>query len=133
LGSKNKKLLGIITSIILHNLRNAFESKELYITKRKLFLIEEKHPIEFIYIKTNQFQNILDGTIAKCNYTKDREVLNFISYIDEKYVLYGIVNNSYYIHLTTLFYPSKKQLKNCFESMKFFNEKFEKDLEEYLN
>lgn len=132
MGSKNKKLLGIITSIILHHIRNRFDSKELYITKRKILLIEEKHPLEFIYIKTNQFQNILDCTIAKCDYTKDGEVLNFISYINETYVLYGIANNSYYTHLTTLFYPSNKQLKNCFTSMKFFNEKYKKDLEDYL-
>ncbi len=51
LGSKNKKLLGLITAIIIHNIRNIFNSKELYITKRKLALIETKHPNEFFYIK----------------------------------------------------------------------------------
>ena len=58
MGSKNKKLLGLITAIIIHNIRNIFNSKELYITKRKLALIEIKHPNEFLYIKNNQFQNM---------------------------------------------------------------------------
>jgi hypothetical protein len=66
LGSKNRKLLGVITSLMLHHLRNIFDDKELYITKRKLTLIQEKHPKEFQYIKDDQFQKILDGTVANC-------------------------------------------------------------------
>jgi len=132
LGSKNKKLLGLITAIIIHNIRNIFNSKELYITKRKLALIETKHPNEFLYIKNNQFQNILDNTVASCEYNQDETIINFIAFIDGKYILFGISNNSYYAHLSTIFYPSKKQLKNCMLSMKFFSEKDKNSFEEYL-
>ena len=44
----------------------------------------------------------------------------------------GISNNSYYVHLSTIFYPSKKQLKNCMLSMKFFSEKDKNSIEQYL-
>ncbi len=118
--------------MILHHIRNIFNAKELYITKRKLDLILLKHPLEFQYIKSDNFQIILDNTVAKCEYNKDKQVINFISYIDNKYILYGISNNNYYTSLTTIFYPSKKQLNNCKVTMKFFNEKFKYDFDEFL-
>jgi hypothetical protein len=133
LGSKNKILLGLITNYMLHHIRNVFGDKKLYITKRKLELIKIKHPLEYDYIKSNNFQIILDNCVAKCKYSKDEKVLNFISFIDNKYILYGISNNSYYTHLTTIFYPSKKQLTNCKITMKFFSEKPKQDFEEFIN
>ena len=133
MGSKNKKLLGFITAMMLHHVRNKFNSKELYITKRKVILIEEKHENEYLYIKNDLFQNILNSTVANCQYSKDNDVINFIAFWDDKYILFGIANNSYYTHLTTIFYPSQKQLKNCQSTMKFFNEKFKKDFEDYIN
>ncbi len=132
MGSKNKILLGLITSIILHKIRNIFDSKELYITKRKYNLIQIKHPSEFLYIKENRFQSILDNTVAKCEYSKDKSVINFIAYIDNKYILFGISNNSFYTYLSTIFYPSNKQLKNCKDTMVFFSDKDKMDFEEYL-
>ena len=111
MGSKNKKLLGLITAIIIHNIRNIFNSKELYITKRKLALIEIKHPNEFLYIKNNQFQNILDNTVASCEYSQDETIINFIAFVDGKYILFGISNNSYYVHLSTIFIQVKNSWK----------------------
>jgi hypothetical protein len=73
LGSKNKKFLGFITSIILHHIRNVFDDKELYITKRKLALIKTKHILEFEYIKNDNFQIILNNCVAKCEYSKDKK------------------------------------------------------------
>jgi len=118
---------------MFHHIRNIFSAKKLYITKRKLELIKTKHSLEYEYIKSNSFQTILDNCVAKCEYSKDEKVLNFISFIDGKYILYGISNNSYYTHLTTIFYPSKKQLINCKVTMKFFSEKLKQDFEEFLN
>jgi len=46
LGSKNRIFLAIISSLILHKLRNVFHSKELYITKAKLNKIKTKHNYE---------------------------------------------------------------------------------------
>ena len=108
---------------MFHHIRNVFSEKKLYITKRKLELIKIKHPLEYKYIKNNSFQIILDNCVSKCEYSKDEKVLNFISFIDGKYILYGISNNSYYTPLSTIFYPSKKQLTNCKVTMKFFSEK----------
>lgn len=117
---------------MLHHIRNVFDSKELYITKRKLELIQIKHPIEFEYIKNDDFQIILDNCVAQCEYSKDKNILNFLTRIENKYILYGISNNSYYTHITTVFYPSKKQLTNCKKTMKFFNEIYKSDFEEFL-
>ena len=133
MGSKNKILLGLITNYMFHHIRNVFSAKELYITKRKLELIKMKHPLEYEYIKNDDFQTILNNCVAKCEYSKDTKVLNFISFIDDKYILFGISNNSYYTYLSTIFYPSKKQLINCKQTMKFFSEKAKKDFEEFLN
>jgi hypothetical protein len=133
LGSKNKVMLGFITNYMFHHIRNEFSDKKLYITKRKLELIKSKHALEYEYIKSKKFQAILDNCISKCLYSKDEKVLNFISFIDGKYILYGISNNSYYTHLSTIFYPSKKQLINCKATMKFFSEKSKQDFEEFLN
>ena len=83
-------------------------------------------------IKNNQFQNILDNTVASCEYSQDETIINFIAFVDGKYILFGISNNSYYVHLSTIFYPSKKQLKNCMQSMKFFSQKDKNSFEEYL-
>ncbi len=117
---------------MFHNNRNIFEDKELYITKRKLELVQLKHPQESKYINNNEFQIILDNTIANCGYSKDNDILNFISYFDNKYILYGISNNSYYIYLTTIFYPSKKQLNNCKNTINFFNLNAKEIFEDYL-
>ena len=133
MGTKNKILIGMISDIILHKIRNLFNSKELYITKRKYNLIQVKHPQEFVYIKESNFQLILDNTIAKCEYSKDKSVMNFISYVDNRYILFGISNNSYYTYLSTMFYPSKKQLKNRRETMVFFSEKDKINFEEFIN
>jgi len=116
----------------IHHIRNFFDSKDLYITKRKEQLIRTKHPIESSYIINNKFQNVLDNTIATCQYGKDNNIKNFISFIDEQYILYGISNNGYYIHVTTLFYPSKKKLKQCRGNIKFFKSNFEIKFEKYI-
>ena len=118
--------------MMLHHIRNVFDSKELYITKRKLELIKIKHPIEFEYIKNGEFQIILDSCVAQCEYSKDKNVLNFLSRIEDKYLLFGMSNNSYYMHIATIFYPSKKQLANCKKTMKFFSEQYKNDFEEFL-
>lgn len=132
MGSKNKILLGIISSIILHNIRNKFKFKELYITKRKFELIRDKHPDEHKYITSDGFQKILDNTIATCEYGKVNEITNFISFVDGRYILFGISDNNYYTYLSTLFYPSKKKLNACKMSINFFSNNAKTDFEKYL-
>ena len=131
MGSKNKILLGILSNIILHHFKNIITQKELYITKFKVKKIKNKHPEIVPYILENRFQEIIDNTIATCEYS-EVGIVNFLANIDNRYILYSVSINNFYVESGTLFYTSKRQLRKCKSSIKFFNSKFESDFEEYL-
>jgi len=131
LGTKNRIFLGILSDIILHNFKNIINQKELYITKFKVKKIRNKHPEIVAYILENNFQTIIDNTIASCYYGEDG-VYNLLSIVDNKYILYSISINNFYVETGTLFYTSKRQLKKCESSMKFFNQQAKIDLEKHL-
>jgi hypothetical protein len=132
LGSKNRIYLGIVTSIILHHFRNIFEDKNIYITKLKSKRIAKKHPEIIHYIHDHNFQILIDNTIATCDYHEDG-LYNFISLVDGKYILYSISHNNFYNELGTLFYIRKKQMIKCFDSIKFFSEKYRDDYLKEIN
>ena len=131
MGSKNKILLGLLSNIILHHFKNIITQRELYITKFKVKKIKNKHPEIVPYILENKFQEIIDNTIATCEYS-EIGIYNFLANIDNRYILYSVSINNFYVEGGTLFYTSKRQLKKCKSSVKFFNKKFESDFEEYL-
>jgi len=131
LGSKNRIFLGIITSVILHHCRNTFNENKLVISKKKAQKVQENHPLQSQYIYECKFQELLDMTIATCIYKQDG-ITNFIAYDKSGYVIYGISVNNYHNELSTVFKPSIRQLIKCKESMKFFNETFKVNFEEYI-
>jgi len=126
LGSKNRIFLGILSNAVLHHLRNTLNKKELYITKLKVKKITNKHPEISHFIMQHNFQVIIDNTIAKCDYDQEG-IYNLLAKVDEKYILYSISTNSHYIEAGTLFYTSKRQLKKCAKSVKFFSKRHEED------
>jgi len=130
-GSKNRILLGILTDIILHHFRNTPLKKELYITKLKVKKITNKHPEIAHYITQHQFQTIIDNTIARCDYHQ-KGIYNLLAKIDDKYILYSVSINNFYLEGGTLFYTSKRQLKKCSESITFFNKKYEEDFKKFI-
>ena len=132
MGTKNRIKLGLITSILLHYFRNIFDDKNLYITKLKAKRIAKKHPEIIHYIYGHNFQLLLDNTIATCSYHEDG-IYNFIALIGNKYILYSISHNNYYNELGTLFYIRKKQMLKCYETIKFFNEKYKNDYLKEIN
>ena len=132
MGSKNRILLGVITSQILHYHRNIFKSKKLFIGNKKTNKIIIDHPKQSIYITQHNFQILLDNCIASCFY-KEKGVINFITFINEEYLIFGISTNNFYNELATIFKPSRRQLIKCKSSIIFFNNKSKEDFENYLN
>ena len=131
MGSKNKIFLGLISDIIFHFMRNIFTKKELNITKNKYNKIIEKHP-EVKYILNDNFQEVINNTFATCEYGEDG-LYNFISIVDDKYIIFAISSNNFHVEVATLFYAKKRLLKKCIKSIKFFNVKDKIDFMEYLN
>ena len=131
MGSKNRIFLGILSDTVLHHLRNISSKKELYITKLKVKKITNKHSEIVHFITQHNFQVIINNTIAKCDYDQEG-IYNLLAKIDEKYILYSISTNNHYIEVGTLFYTSKRQLKKCAKSAKFFSKKCEEDFLRFI-
>ncbi len=132
MGTKNRIYLGVITSLILHHFRNIFDEKEIYITKLKAKRIGKKHPEIIHYIHEHNFQFILDSTIAICEYHEEG-LFNFISKIEDNYILYSISQNNFYNELGTVFIIRKKQMTKCYETITFLNEKYREDFLKEIN
>lgn len=131
MGSKNRIFLGILTDVILHHFRSTILKKELYITKLKVKKIANKHPEIVHFIIQHNFQTIIDNTIATCDYNQDG-IYNLLSFIDGRYILYSLSINNFYLEGGTLFYTSKRQLKKCSSSIKFFSKKYEENFLKFI-
>jgi hypothetical protein len=130
-GSKNRIVLGFITSQILHQYRDYFSTTKLVVSKKKSKKIQENHPKEAKYIEEFRFQDVLDASVASFFYKEDG-IVNFLSYLEGHYLLYGISQNNFYSELTTIFKPSLRQLKKCKENMHFFKKRDEEVFELYI-
>ena len=134
MGSKNKIYLGIVSNLILHIIRNTFDSKDLYITKTKFNKIRTDHPDEYKQLNNQDFQKVIDNAIGYCLYQKYQNIFNFISSVDGSYYLFSISINNHYLEVGTFFKASAKRLKKCIkEDIKFFNEYNEKEFLKYIN
>ena len=130
MGSKNRIFLGILTALMLHNVRKTFQKKELYITKRKAQKIAQDHPEVKVYLGSD-FKVILESTVAECAYHEDG-VLNFLSRVEGRYILYSISSNNFHTEISTMFYCNKRRLKRCHETANFFHEDLEKEFLEFI-
>jgi len=131
LGSKNRILLGILTDVILHHFRKTLLKKELYITKLKVKKIAHKHSEIIHFITEHDFQTVINNTIARCDYHQVG-MYNLLSIVDGRYILYSVSVNNFYMEIGTLFYTSKRQLKKCSSSIKFFSKKYEEDFLRFI-
>jgi hypothetical protein len=134
LGSKNRIFIGIITSLILHHIRNVFNNRiHLYITKHKSLKIKKDHPKEYEYLM-NDFQIIIDHTIGYCLYEKQKNLYNFVSLYENSYYIYSISTNNHYLETGTFFRASKTRLRKCKkENIRFFKDSQKETFMEYLN
>jgi hypothetical protein len=133
LGSKNRILLAILSSLILHKLRNIFQAEELYVTKAKLKKIEMKHPGECSFLYHGNFQKIIDNTIGTCSYKYEDTIINFVSIVDDSIYLFSISTSNYHVYLGTFFKSDKRKiLKQCNENINFLSESKRKAFEEFI-
>ena len=117
MGSKNRIFLGLISSHILHKIRNTFK-KRVCMTDSTVKKIEEKHPPldkEFIY--SNNFQIVIDNTLMIYYDDKDR-VYNYLSKVDNKLFVYGLVSKNKRTEVSTLFQTNPSQVKKNFKENK---------------
>ncbi len=123
MGSKNRILLGHITSRITHYFRNTFEN-DIYITKVTAEKIKIKHsPLDKEFIYNNNFQIIVDNTIY-INYDVEDNSWECLSKIEDKYYFYVLIVNNRSTHVKSLYIPKLKKIE-----VKFFkNEKAKKIL-----
>lgn len=113
MGSKNRKYLGIVSSIILHNIRNTFP-KKIFITNKTIEKIQIKHsPLDKEYIHNDNFQTIIDNTIM-IYYDQNKRTYNCLSKINTKFLIYGMVPKNNRTEISTLFYTYKRQLEKDF-------------------
>lgn len=131
MGSKNRIFIAMISFLILHKLRNTFQSKELYITKAKLNKIKVKHNRESHFLYHGNFQKIIDNTIGICKYQYDVQIINFVAIVEDELFLYSVSTTNFYVYLGTFFKTDKRKiLKQCNHKIDFLSdekrEKFEK-------
>jgi hypothetical protein len=112
-------------------MRNIFHGKTLVVSKKKSIKIRGNHPNEAKYIEEFCFQKLLDSSIGSCNYKEDG-INNFIAFIEDQYIQYGISINNFRNELTTVFKPSVRQLRKCESSMIFFTKKDEEIFKAYI-
>ena len=113
MGSKNSKYLGIISSLILHNIRNTF-SKKVWITDAKKKKIEKKHPpLDKEFIHNDNFQIIIDNTLM-ISYDETKKVYNCLSKVNGSFFVYGMFPKNKRAEVTTLFKTNPKQINKNF-------------------
>jgi hypothetical protein len=133
LGTKNRIFIALISHLVLHKLRNIFQSKELYITKAKLNKIKIKHNHESHFLYHGNFQRIIDNTIGICKYQYDSQIINFIAIVENEIFLYSIATGNFYIYLGTFFKTDKRKiLKQCNYKIDFLNDEKRKKFERFV-
>ncbi len=133
MGSKNRIFIAMISSLILHKLRNTFQSKELYITKAKLNKIKIKHSRASHFLYHGNFQKIIDNTIGICKYQYDSQIINFVAIVEDEVFLYSIATANFYVYLGTFFKTDKRKiLKQCNYEIDFLSDEKRERFERFV-
>ena len=134
MGSKNRINLGIIASFIIHFHRNFYKKNKIYMSKRVLLKIKEKHNDVAIYSENKSFQYLMNNTIASCDYSKCQDTINFISYVDNYFILYALKKENNHTSCTTIYRLKPRALKQHYkqESFKIIKKEYEEIIKDYL-
>ena len=116
MGSKNRIELGILSKLFFHNYRNSFNKKEIIINKNKLNKIVKKRVYLKKYFNKKSFQEIVDNTVF-VYYLEEDNIYNCLSFIENRYIIFGIVPR-HQNEITTLFYTNEKQISKKFRKDK---------------
>jgi len=118
-GSKNRINLGLITDFILHSHRNFYNSTKIYMSKRVQLKIKEKHTDVKQYTELHVFQELMQNTVAFCPYDKCKDTMNFIAYVDNKFVLYAMKREKHHTSCNTIYTLNVKTLKKLYRQEEF--------------
>ena len=134
MGSKNRIKLGIIIIFILHFHRNFYNKTNIYMSKRIQDKIKEKHYDVIKYCEYENFQKLMDNTIATCKYEKCDNTINYISYIENTFILYALKREKHHTSCNTIYKLKPRTLKKYYkdESFKLFKKECKENIEEYL-
>ena len=114
MGSKNRVYLGIVSSHILHKVRNVF-SKKVYMTDATIKKVEEKHPpLDKEFLHNGNFQIIIDNTLM-IYFDEKKNLYNCLSKVDNKFFVYGMISKNNRTEVSTLFKTNPSQIKKNFK------------------
>ena len=119
MGSKNRINLGLITDFILHSHRNFYNSTKIYMSKRVQLKIKEKHTDVKQYTELHVFQELMQNTVAFYPYDKCKDTMNFIAYVDNKFVLYAMKQEKHHTSCNTIYTLNVKTLKKLYRQEEF--------------
>ena len=111
MGSKNRINLGFIMGFILHYHRNFYNSTKIYMSKRVQRKIKEKHADVKQYTELHKFEELMQNTVAFTPYDKCKDTMNFIAYVDNKFVLYAMKKEKHHTSCNTIYTLNAKTLK----------------------
>lgn len=132
MGSKNNIFLGHLLGMIDHHIRNTFE-KEIYISKRNIEKIKDKHPETFHLIGKTAFKELMEGTIGYCEYESLENTYNFIAMHNQKYYLFALKKTQHHTVCNTIYVLNKRTLKKEIkDGFYFFAEKYRIAVELYI-
>ena len=115
LGNKSRINLGFMLGFILHFNRNFFRKTKIYMSKRVQIKIKEKHPDVKKYTELNEFHFLMQNTVAFTPYNKCEETMNFIVYIDNRFVLYALKREKHHTSCNTIYALNVKTLKKLYK------------------
>ena len=119
MGSKNRINLGFIKGFILHYHRNFYNSTKIYMSKRVQGKIKEKHADVKQNTELHAFQLLMQNTVAFCPYNKCKDTMNFIAYVDNKFVLYALKKEKHHTSCNTIYTLNAKTLKKLYRQEEF--------------
>ena len=115
MGSKNRINLGFILGSILHFHRNFYYKTKIYMSKRVYAKIKERHPEVRQYTELQTFRLLMRHTIASCKYDKCDDTVNFIAYIDNRFVLYALKREKNHTSCNTIYVLNIRTLKKMYK------------------
>ena len=82
-------------------------------SKRIQKKIRQKHTEMFTFTEEKRFFQLLENIVGSCPYLdKDGNIAyNFISHIEEKYILFSLKQEKHHVFCTTIFSLNHKTLK----------------------
>ncbi len=87
--------------------------------KRVQRKIKEKHADVKQYTELHKFEELMQNTVAFTPYDKCKDTMNFIAYVDKKFVLYAMKKEKHHTSCNTIYTLNAKTLKKLHRQEEF--------------